>query len=546
MTSEFTQDSSINLPAQLAAAAGAGELAAAAAIDAEEGDKFLHSLLADQMATAHLLTMRMAAAADRAIGAAGDGAIGRGDDNLPLFDLAAARFAGAAARLNGRYCRALQTLRALAAPAAEEEVEWQGVRFIDDPELSPEESARRINRLKFHQAKLRAEPERAPNPRRRRIDTAEQARLAAAQNAARDLVAATGVSSLAHPSNAQRATLFTHQLAAAHRLMMRLSSRADAVVTAAADPLDRPEGLRLAHGAARLMERFRQGVTILNRMRAGPDTPRRTDYYLARPLSDEEREEQRLEDIAAGLDPDTGLPAELVRRSPQGEGGSSSGSVLLRRGRLNNGNPGGDFLAAPRCGAKTRAGCNCRQPAMANGRCRFHGGKSTGPRTEAGRARARSNRLVHGLRSAELIALSAAAAAAHRQLGALLAGSVGRVHRKGHTDRIDPQEMKQTSVSPRRKPGSIFQRPESMDPLSSRLKCNTPARVVLRWGPAMNSSALLSVRRLAGCMQPANRTERLRGYCCALPARSVGSCAATVSRRAAGLVAAMTARGPRC
>lgn len=32
------------------------------------------------------------------------------------------------------------------------------------------------------------------------------------------------------------------------------------------------------------------------------------------------------------------------------------------------------------CGARTRAGGACRGPAMANGRCRFHGGKSTGPR----------------------------------------------------------------------------------------------------------------------------------------------------------------------
>ena len=28
------------------------------------------------------------------------------------------------------------------------------------------------------------------------------------------------------------------------------------------------------------------------------------------------------------------------------------------------------------CGAKTRAGDRCKQPAMKNGRCRLHGGKS--------------------------------------------------------------------------------------------------------------------------------------------------------------------------
>jgi hypothetical protein len=40
------------------------------------------------------------------------------------------------------------------------------------------------------------------------------------------------------------------------------------------------------------------------------------------------------------------------------------------------------------CGAKTRAGGRCQvraEPGKA--RCRFHGGKSTGPKTPAGRAR---------------------------------------------------------------------------------------------------------------------------------------------------------------
>ena len=33
---------------------------------------------------------------------------------------------------------------------------------------------------------------------------------------------------------------------------------------------------------------------------------------------------------------------------------------------------------APRCGARTRRGTPCRAPAMANGRCRMHGGPSPG------------------------------------------------------------------------------------------------------------------------------------------------------------------------
>ena len=65
------------------------------------------------------------------------------------------------------------------------------------------------------------------------------------------------------------------------------------------------------------------------------------------------------------------------------------GSGLLEqappaRGWLRNGNPPGDFRNCARCGAKTRAGNPCNSPAMKNGRCRMHGGASTGPRTEAG------------------------------------------------------------------------------------------------------------------------------------------------------------------
>jgi len=41
----------------------------------------------------------------------------------------------------------------------------------------------------------------------------------------------------------------------------------------------------------------------------------------------------------------------------------------------------------PRCGAKTRKGTPCKAPAVSgSNRCRLHGGLSTGPRTEEGRA----------------------------------------------------------------------------------------------------------------------------------------------------------------
>src|SRR5262249_25953474 len=92
-------------------------------------------------------------------------------------------------------------------------------------------------------------------------------------------------------------------------------------------------------------------------------------------------------------------------------------AAQANRGKLRHGNPSGDFLAAPRCGARTRAGCSCRQPAMGNGRCRLHGGKSTG--TAAGLARCRTASLVHGRRTAQIIDLKSAAARSSRKLRAL-------------------------------------------------------------------------------------------------------------------------------
>ena len=67
-----------------------------------------------------------------------------------------------------------------------------------------------------------------------------------------------------------------------------------------------------------------------------------------------------------------------------------------RRGWLKNGNPPGDFSKAPRCKAKTRRGTPCQCPAMANRRCRLHGGLSTGPKTAQGIERIRRAVTKHG------------------------------------------------------------------------------------------------------------------------------------------------------
>jgi hypothetical protein len=74
-----------------------------------------------------------------------------------------------------------------------------------------------------------------------------------------------------------------------------------------------------------------------------------------------------------------------------------------RRGWLKNGNPPGNLSKAKRCGARTRSGQPCRGPAMPNGRCRMHGGPSTGPRTPEGKERSRKASWKHGRYSAEAI-----------------------------------------------------------------------------------------------------------------------------------------------
>ena len=73
----------------------------------------------------------------------------------------------------------------------------------------------------------------------------------------------------------------------------------------------------------------------------------------------------------------------------------------------------------PRCGARTRSGTPCQSPAMANGRCRMHGGKSPGA------PRGNSNALRHGLYSAEAISERRELAALIRSMRGLVKEVVG-------------------------------------------------------------------------------------------------------------------------
>jgi hypothetical protein len=68
----------------------------------------------------------------------------------------------------------------------------------------------------------------------------------------------------------------------------------------------------------------------------------------------------------------------------------------------------------PRCGAKTRRGHPCRAPAVwdyeddrpVNGRCRMHGGLSTGAKTAAGRLRQLANLKQNRGKREELLELA--------------------------------------------------------------------------------------------------------------------------------------------
>lgn len=54
---------------------------------------------------------------------------------------------------------------------------------------------------------------------------------------------------------------------------------------------------------------------------------------------------------------------------------------------------------APRCGARTRRGAACQQPATAKGKCRMHGGAKG-----SGAPKGNKNALKHGRYTAEAIA----------------------------------------------------------------------------------------------------------------------------------------------
>jgi len=89
-----------------------------------------------------------------------------------------------------------------------------------------------------------------------------------------------------------------------------------------------------------------------------------------------------------------------------------------------------------RCLAKTRRGTECQRPAITGaGRCRLHGGRSTGPRTEEGRARISAANTKHGRKTKERLAEAKARAQANREIWYALKMQIELAIRDGYLPR---------------------------------------------------------------------------------------------------------------
>lgn len=100
-----------------------------------------------------------------------------------------------------------------------------------------------------------------------------------------------------------------------------------------------------------------------------------------------------------------------------------------------------------RCGAKTKVGTPCQRAAVKRtGRCTRHGGKSTGPRTEEGRARIAAAQTKHGRLTKEK-----RAEARHRaQLGREIRAELKQIERWAVSEGLLDRDWKDRFKPPKR------------------------------------------------------------------------------------------------
>src|SRR5262249_11746749 len=153
---------------------------------------------------------------------------------------------------------------------------------------------------------------------------------------------------------------------------------------------------RLAGAISRMSATYQQGLLTLQRKRTGGN-----QHVTVKHIHQQVNVTEGGQAVVAG-DKVTSR-ARGPRRSGGGGGRSKRSDKPLARERepMERVRARLEALvranAAPRCGARSkRTGKPCRAAAMPNGRCKVHGGKSTGPRMPEGLERSRRANWKHG------------------------------------------------------------------------------------------------------------------------------------------------------
>jgi hypothetical protein len=167
------------------------------------------------------------------------------------------------------------------------------------------------------------------------------------------------------------------------------------------------------------------------------------------------------------------------------------------------GNP--NLALAPRCGARTRAGCPCRAPAIRGKlRCRMHGGRSTGPRTEEGLARLRASRTIHGHYSAE-------ARAYDRHVHTLRGRGQVALEAIRHRDRLPPEltaglDRLAPELMPPPWPSEGLRRAEDRAAARAEAEALAPWRLAIAWAKQAPRERVLSTSDALGAAAKAPPT----------------------------------------